>query len=102
MSKEYDSEKKDLYWQIAGLECKLKQYKDIEDQLGIDLITLFKILKMFDDSIRNGQHGESYVSFLDGTTFTTDMGYIEEFINRFKKLIKDYGKTWALTKEELL
>ena len=55
---------------------------------------------MLDETIRNGECGNSYVNLPDGTTFSTDMGYVEEFIERFKKLINDYGKTWTLTKEE--
>lgn len=83
---------------VKRKECvnKLGQLEDIEERIGIDLVTLFMILDLFDKTIRNGKHGISYVSFPDGTTFTTDMGYVEEFIERFKKLINDYGKTWAL------
>lgn len=79
---------------------KLGQLEDIEERIGIDLVTLFRILEMFDKTIRNGECGNSYVSLPDGTIFTTDMGYVEEFIERFKKLINDYGKTWTLTKEK--
>lgn len=78
---------------------KLGQLEDIEERIGIDLVTLFKILEMFDKTIRNGECGNSYINFPDGTTFSTDMGYVEEFIERFKKLINDYGKTWTLAKE---
>ena len=87
---------------VKHKECvnKLGQLEDIEERIGIDLVTLFKILEMFDKTIRNGECGDSYVNLPDGTTFSTDMGYVEEFIERFKKLINDYGKTWTLTKEE--
>ena len=87
---------------VKHKECvnKLGQLEDIEERIGIDLVTLFKILEMLDKTIRNGERGDSYVNLPDGTTFSTDMGYVEEFIERFKKLINDYGKTWTLTKEE--
>lgn len=81
---------------------KLGKLEDIEEKIGIDLVTLFRILERFDKTIRNGKHGISYVSFPDGTTFATDMAYVEDFIKRIKKLIGDYGKTWGFTKEELL
>lgn len=85
---------------VKHKECvnKLGRLEDIEERIGIDLVTLFKILERFDKTIRNGECGNSYVNFPDGTTFSTDMGYVEEFIERFKKLINDYGKTWTLTK----
>lgn len=74
----------------------------LEDELGIDLITLFSALK-------NGVWYKDYKDS-DNIKFTKD---IEEHIN-WKELIvpakythislsfKDYGKTWALTKEALL
>ena len=80
---------------------KLGQLEDIEEELGIDLITLFKALK-------NGIWYKDYKDS-DCIKFTKD---IEEHIN-WKELIvpakythislsfKDYGKTWTLTKEEL-
>lgn len=89
-----DTKRYDL--QDHKMFTKLSELEDIEERIGIDLVTLFRILEMFDKTIRNGERGNSYVSFPDGTTFTTDMGYVEEFIERFKKLINDYGKTWAL------
>lgn len=92
-----DTKRYDL--QDHKMFTKLSELEDIEEKIGIDLVTLFKILEMFDKTIRNGKHGNSYVNFPDGTTFATDMAYVEEFIERFKKLIGDYGKTWTLTKE---
>ena len=81
---------------------KLGQLEDIEDELGIDLITLFKALK---DGI--------YVKVNRKIDF---IRYVSIFKKRKRHLyssstfwgkydiglIKDYGKTWALTKEELL
>ena len=91
--------KNDRYELIENAIDKLGQLEDIEERIGIDLVTLFMILEMFDKTIRNGECGDSYINFPDGTTFSTDMGYVEEFIERFKKLINDYGKTWTLAKE---
>ena len=76
---------------------KLADLEDLEEKLGIDLLTLFMAFK-------NG-------------IFSRDYGYllVEHFVLKHKKelhckplriyeyrfAIKDYGKTWALTREEL-
>ena len=79
----------------------LEQLEDIEEELGIDLVTLFKAL----------QNGVWYKDYKDNDKikFTDD---IEEHMN-CKELIvpakytiiglnfRDYGKTFALTREEL-
>ena len=84
---------------------KLGQLEDIEEELGIDLITLFKAQKenvwelVFDGYDENGksiykprknQH-DIYIDLKQKALVGKWIGY--EF--------KDYGKTWALTKEEL-
>ena len=96
---------------------KLGQLEDIEDELGIDLITLFKALK-------NGfyiKYKGNIVHIFPDKHITINFWY--KIINVFippKFLIdckkrthcltetideeywfKDYGKTWALTREEL-
>lgn len=93
----------ELLAEIEILKTKLKEYKAIEDELGIDLITLFKAFK-------NG----IYVKEIDRITtvwkLVNDDGgtYLGAWHNPFEKEyntiflhLKDYGKTWALTKEEL-
>ena len=79
---------------------KLCQLEDIEDDLGIDLIILFKALKdgawtKFGNEI--SKCDECEYQFLDI--------YLYFYWNNGKHFVfflKDYGKTWALTKEELL
>lgn len=74
---------------------KLGQLEDIEEELGIEFITLFKAL-------------------FEGFYYKDAFGNIEYFSKELLKLIrekndfnkvieefKNYGKTWALTKEEL-
>lgn len=86
---------------VGDTATKLGQLEDIEEELGIDLLTLIK-------AFRSG----IYVK-IDG-----EIDYIQ-YVSIFKKrkwhlyssstfwgkydicLVKDYGKTWALTKEEL-
>lgn len=85
---------------------KLSQLEDIEKELGIDLITLFKAQKqgyvwelVFAGYDKNGK--STYKPKKQEHWFGIDF--------RAKALIgkwigydfKDYGKTWALTKEEL-
>lgn len=91
---------------------KLGQLEDIQDEIGIDLITLFKALKngvywkkpngevtFFLQNLRNAIYltsfkGEFYFTFVtiyEYTKFET-LGSVN---------IVDYGVTWALTKEEL-
>lgn len=90
----------------AALE--LIEYKKIEAELGIDLITLFKALsgkyavKEDDGSISvEWSCPRFYAPTLFGHNFPTWISIRSK--NEEKYLfLKDYGKTWALTKEELL
>lgn len=76
-----DNDKVDDFSKIAD---KLGQLEDIEEELGIDLITLFKALK-------------------DGYWYKEDNEIIFEEPNGegLREMLCGYGKTWALTKEEL-
>jgi hypothetical protein len=70
---------------------KFGELEDIEEELGIDLITLFKALK-------NGIYGK--VGKNIENILAPHFSWHNKEIYIFK--IQDYGKTWALTKEELL
>ena len=88
---------------------KLGQLEDIEEELGIDLITLFKALKQ----------GYIYVKLEDGIIKRdVDMLDFKEGVRcvlfdkscqvdnnmqcyQMLNYIQDYGKSWALTKKEL-
>jgi len=72
---------------------KLGQLEDIEEELGIDLITLFKALKKGFYSKDGEYHHFSNLFF--------DSEEIYDGYNNVDYYFKDYGKTWALTKEEL-
>ena len=78
---------------------QLEEYRKIEDEIGIDLITLFKALK---DGIYINEDGSVYKDCIksiehwsDGWGFISNDDYID-------MLFKDYGISWALTEEELL
>ena len=77
---------------------KLGKLEDIEEELGIDLITLFKALR---DGVFINEDGSVYKDCIksiehwsDGWGFISNDDYIEA-------LFEDYGSTWALTREEL-
>ena len=93
---------KDIY-------CKLEQLEDLEEEIGIDFITLFKALK-------NGIYLKFGSEKITGVYYEHrailprhfDKDYKGYFIDlqlelsiNFNFYFKDYGKTWALTKEEL-
>ena len=98
---------KDIY-------CKLRQLEDIEEELGIDLPILFTNTKVFckaeikkyttDDygmkreEILFSQIVERNLMSINLQNKTIQLGSSWSF-NDYK--ISDYGKTWALTREEL-
>lgn len=79
--------------------AKLGQLEDIEEELGIDLTTLFKALKKGVYFENDKKH---HVVALDlGSSGNYRLSY-EITDGLFESVYtKDYGKTWALTKEEL-
>lgn len=83
--------------EFDGLLWYVKQVKDIEEELGIDLITLFKALK---NGIWLKDKKDQYMSY---HCLLRDDFILVLYEDIYKKeyLLKDYGKTWALTKEEL-
>lgn len=75
--------------------AKLGQLEDIEEELGIDLLILLKALKQ--GHIYSAEFGETDIDlfFPDHDKWSFDDSKGNVFY------VKDYGKTWALTKEEL-
>ena len=86
---------------FRDIYCKLQYLEDIEEEIGIDFITLFKALK----------HG-IYINdggFVDeiGNIYETEIKSIEHWPiwgftagDNVEYAFKDRGKTWALDKEE--
>lgn len=70
-------------------EEKLCQLEDIEEELGIELTTLFGMLK-------NG----FYIKDETGILFIQNVEQWEK-LKQYSDFTSQYGKTWALTKEEL-
>ena len=89
---------------FAQIIKELCEYKTIEEELGIDLITLFKaITKGF--YVKSNDFMKAHYHF-SPCLFKTNNDYerANEYIIEYGKdfvFLKDYGKTWALTKEEL-
>lgn len=84
-----------------GLLDKLGELEDIEQELGVDLVTLFKALK--DDVYVKSPYDVSPESSALDIRFFKTFGWFFTYrgCGYPRYLIKDYGKTWALTKEEL-
>lgn len=84
---------------VEGFINKLGQLEDIEDELGVDLITLFKYLKAYYCFTK--EHGNCYVIGVskDGVILMPKAFPYGEC--EFTEDFKNYGKTWSLTKEEL-
>lgn len=90
---------------LQAIYDKLFDLEDIEEELGIDLVTLFKALK-------NGiwVKYDADFGFTGKPKIVIKKDKCTEICLREKKwwiqendfLLKDYGKTWALTRKELL
>ena len=87
---------KDIY-------CKLELLENLEEELGIDLITLFKALKqMFvfhKENVEIELIGIHFKSIKSNELYL--FGFVKDTVHAVYLNLKDYGKTWALTKEEL-
>ena len=78
---------------------KLGQLEDIEQELGIDLKVLFKALEGIYIKPDNIYVGSPYLCFAENEIRKLELQF--KVADTWFK-VKDYGKTWALTKEELL
>ena len=96
---------------------KLKSLEDLEEEIGIDLITLFKALKdgfyikyndkivhIFPDKHITINFWYKTINVFIPPKFFIDCkkgtDYLSETIDE-EYWFKDYGETWALTREEL-
>ena len=81
---------------------KLYQLEDIEEEIGIELTTLFKAYS--NGFYVKGEKEKQYIDFqnyLNANAFKhKEMFYGHERCYQYVKLY-DYGKDWALTKKEL-
>ena len=103
---------------FRDIYCKLQYLEDIEEEIGIDLITLFKIIK------QKYVYTNSFNRRVEEFVFTKIEGIEKDYLGRtylrivFQEVeydengnekygiqwvpnLKDYGKTWSLNREEL-
>lgn len=84
---------------------KLGQLEDIEEELGIDLEILYKALKSESIWIQKHIGGGKFrivevnIRGLNINKYTNEITIRDE--NNSLHILNSYGKTWALTREEL-
>ena len=93
----FEHETKGKYYDLV---YKLGVLEDIEDELKIDLITLFKVLKQkyvfHEENVKIeilGIHIKSNELYL--------YGFVEDTTHAVYLSLKEHKKTWGLTREEL-
>lgn len=93
---------------VKDVHCKLEQLEqlvdneDIKEELGIDLITLSKVLKQKYVFNKEKIKVDLLSLFLDIESNKLYIyGYIRNTFEDVRLYSKDYGKTWALTREDL-
>ena len=78
----------------------LEEYRKIEEEIGFDFITLSKILKQ-----RFVYDNDQVKIELLGLHIKSDelclYGFVEDTMHAVYLRLKDYGKTWTMTKEKL-
>ena len=98
----YERETKENYYDLVH---KLGVIEDIEEELGIDLEILYKVLKS--ESIWIQKHigagkfriVEVNIRGLNINKYTNEITIRDE--NNSLHILNGYGKMWALTREEL-
>lgn len=85
---------------FAQIIKELCEYKTIEEELGIDLVALFKALKQGGVYVKADFLGDAAIKMHSFQICGDDSGIT--IWSQVRLNAKEYGKTWALTKEELL
>lgn len=86
-----------------GLDLFTDIEEDIKNELGIDLTTFSKVLKqkyVFNKEKIKVELLSLYLDIESNKLYI--YGYIKNTFEDVRLYSKDYGKTWALTKEEWL
>lgn len=105
LTKEQLENYKNTYDRYEGIESnefeklcdELIEYKLLEEELGIDLITLFKALK---EGIYIRDYGYLLVEHFVLKS-EHELHCRPTYRKELRFTLKDYGKTWALRKEDL-
>lgn len=89
---------------FSGLWDSLQKFRAIEQELGIPLEVLFKALKE-GVWMKSLNYKDKTISYHKECVLSYKLRewilWIGEYENTFMREVKDYGKTWALTREEL-
>lgn len=103
----YERETKENYYDLV---CKLGRLEDIEDNIGVDLLTLFKALTngiyiKFGNKKITGTECYTHSYILPRHIYEDEKGWVIDLTIELDMnhclYLKDYGKTWALTIKEL-
>ena len=85
---------------FRDIYCKLQDLEDLEEEIDIDLITLFKALKQ-----KHVFHKENVKIELLGLHIKSNelylYGFVEDTTHTVYLSLKEHGITWAIKKEEL-
>ena len=79
---------------LQELVDKETEYQSLEEELGIDLITLFKALK---DGIYSKQYGHLFVEHFV-LKHDKELHCRPTYCAEIRFALKDYGKTWWIDK----
>lgn len=99
LTKKYDDEYESNESEYTVWQ-KLGQLEDIEDELGIDLIALFKILKT--KECYSKEDGECLIMGINKNGVILMPKKFPFGECEFTAPFAELGKTWALTKEDFL
>ena len=93
----YERETKENYYDLVH---KLGVLEDLEEEIGIDFITLSKILKQ-----RFVYNNDQVKIELLGLHIKSEelclYGFVEDTTHAVYLSLKEYGKTWTINKEKL-
>ena len=104
INKELEEDNENLRNELECLQTELKRYRNLEQELGIDLITLIKALK---EGIYYKYYYNSIIYHISSLSFNglrKEYGFWADDHKVLEGLFihfSSYGKTWALTREEL-
>ena len=106
--KELKENAQEIYeWELDRLKIiekdleRLEKLEDIEEKLGCPLEVMFKALKQMFVFHKENEKIELlglHIKFNELYLY----GFVEDTIQAVHLSLKDYGKTWTLTKEEWL
>ena len=77
---------------------KLGKLEDAEEELGVELTTLFKALR---DGVFINEDGIIYKDYIKSIEYCSECWFFITKEEEIEIFFEDYGVTWALTFEEL-